>query len=183
MTFHPSISAEQRERIIELARAGGARNKIAAEVGVGVGTVSRYAKAAGLSFDRSRTRAATEAARIDNAAKREALAIDVLSEVASTLASMKLSGPPTSTREEDQRARAVASLSRAMGETFRASPIGDTTVDEIRDAFRSFRGALHDSVRLRNIIQAYETKFGELSAEELEAADPSADRYGQVDQE
>lgn len=180
MTFHPPISDQQRERILELARAGVARNKIAIEVGVSAGTVSKHVRDAGLSFDRSQTRAATAAARIDNAAKREALAIDVLSQVATTLASMTKSGPPKSPRDEDSRARALASLSRAMGDTFRAAPIGDTTADEIRDAIRSFSSGLQETVRLRNIIQAYEDQYGELPTEVLEAAEHNT--YGQVDQ-
>lgn len=183
MTFRPPITNDQRERILELARAGVTRNKIAAEVGVGVGTVSRYANAAGLSFDRSRTRAATEAARIDNAAKRESLAIEILTQIAATTSALKESARPESPRDAEQRSRALASLSRAFGDTTRAAPLGDTRNDEIRDAIRGFIGSTTEHLRLMNTLRIYEAKHGPLAPDEIEAADPANDTYGQVEQE
>ncbi|MCI2424110.1 helix-turn-helix domain-containing protein [Saccharopolyspora sp. K220] len=54
----------------ELHAQGKTRNDIAREIGRSPSTVSRLAHAAGLSFDRSKTAAATQAKQRDNAARR-----------------------------------------------------------------------------------------------------------------
>lgn len=69
-TRKPTISNAKRKRIIELAEAGTGRNDIVREVGVAAGTVSKIVAAAGLNFDRSKTRDATEARKVDLAARR-----------------------------------------------------------------------------------------------------------------
>jgi IS30 family transposase len=68
------------QRIRELAAAGTARNEIARQVGCSPATVTRYAPAG--SFDRSSTAAAVQAHKIDAAAVRAKLALDLLSDAA-----------------------------------------------------------------------------------------------------
>lgn len=68
------MSAVERERILELHAEGVSRNAIARETGRGPGTVTRVVQAAGLSFERGpEVAAATEAKRMDNAARRARL--------------------------------------------------------------------------------------------------------------
>lgn len=173
MTIPPPISAEARARIVDLAAAGLSRNAIAAEVGVARRTVTKYANAAGHSFDRAATRAATEAARIDNAAKRETLAADILTEVATTVSRLKTAPPPADSREAEQRARALAAVSRAFGDTTRAAPItpGDQNA-EVREAVRAFTSSLTDIVAIQNKLDAYERRYGPI--------DDTPDTYGQA---
>jgi transposase-like protein len=61
-----------RAAIAEAIKAGGKRNEIAREHSVSPSTVSKIARDDGLTgaFDRSQTKNATEAARVDNAALR-----------------------------------------------------------------------------------------------------------------
>lgn len=62
-----SVSKNERDRIVELAKAGKSRNAIVREVGRSAGTVSKIVGDAGLSFDRSAVVAATEAKKADAA--------------------------------------------------------------------------------------------------------------------
>lgn len=68
------LSDDERDRILTLARHGKSCAEIAITVGRGKSTVSRACKAAGVTFDRAQTRAATEAKRADNASRRQDLA-------------------------------------------------------------------------------------------------------------
>lgn len=72
------ITDTDRQRVAELHTAGKGRNDIATEIGRSAGTVSKIAKALGLSFDREATRAATAAKVADAASRRAALALDLL---------------------------------------------------------------------------------------------------------
>src|SRR5690348_6130490 len=76
----PPTSDENKTRILELHAAGKSRNDIARETGIGAATVSKIVKAAGLSFDRSKTEAATAAKKADAAALRAQLALDYLAD-------------------------------------------------------------------------------------------------------
>lgn len=67
------VTDEDRERVRELHAAGRGRNEIAREIGRPAGTVTRIARVLGLSFNRSATRAATQARKTDLAARRTAL--------------------------------------------------------------------------------------------------------------
>lgn len=69
----PPISDAERDRIIELARQGMARNDIARETGRAAATVTKIAHNAGLSFDRSMTEKAVKARQIDLAERRTEL--------------------------------------------------------------------------------------------------------------
>lgn len=67
------LSDDERAAIVDAIRAGRSRNDVARESGRSCDTVTRIAKAEGLSFDRAATKHATEARRADNAARRERL--------------------------------------------------------------------------------------------------------------
>jgi hypothetical protein len=75
------VTPDERERIIASIRAGKGCNEIAAEVGRGPATISRIATAEGLSFDRSQTRAATEARQADMQARLTDLSEQLLTDV------------------------------------------------------------------------------------------------------
>jgi len=64
------VQPAQRARVIDLIKLEHGRNAIALEVGISTAAVSRIAKAAGLSFKKAQTAAATEVRRIDRAATR-----------------------------------------------------------------------------------------------------------------
>lgn len=68
------ITPGKRRKIVQDIRAGKGRNQIARDNGVGAGTVSRIADELGLALDRSMTKEATQAALVDHAARRTALA-------------------------------------------------------------------------------------------------------------
>lgn len=61
------------ERIRDLHGQGLSRNKIAAELGRSMSTVTAAADRLGLTFDRTRTEQATKARQIDNKARRAAI--------------------------------------------------------------------------------------------------------------
>ncbi|MFH9293841.1 hypothetical protein [Streptomyces sp. NPDC017520] len=75
------IPDEQRDQVVELARAGRARNEIAREVGISTASVSRICADAGVGFDRSLTAAALQARVIDLKAARLGLATSMLDDV------------------------------------------------------------------------------------------------------
>lgn len=67
------ITDEDRKRVRELHAQGLGRNAIAREMGRGRRSVSDLAAEMGLTFDRTATAVATEARKIDAAARRAAL--------------------------------------------------------------------------------------------------------------
>lgn len=67
------ISDTIRQQILDLHAAGTSCNAIAKQAGVSASTVSKVCKAAGLTFDRGRTRAATASHAIDAKARRAEL--------------------------------------------------------------------------------------------------------------
>lgn len=77
MTDGP-VHEEKRAQVAKLVAEGVSRNQIAKDLGIGAATVSRIAKAEGLSFDRSMTRAAVEARSVDLADSRTKLAEKML---------------------------------------------------------------------------------------------------------
>lgn len=79
---HRPITDTDRERIRELHAQGLSRNEIARQLNRGQRTVSNLAAAMGLTFDRAyRTGAATEARKMDAAARRAELALQLLDDV------------------------------------------------------------------------------------------------------
>ncbi len=73
-----AISDAQRQQVLALHAEGLARNEIARQVGVAAGSVTNICRDAGLSFDRSETKHATEARAVDLAAGRIRLAEKML---------------------------------------------------------------------------------------------------------
>lgn len=65
------------DRLAALHAKGATRNEIARALGCGVATVTRHAKALGLSFDRSATAAAVAAKQVDARARRQQLIADL----------------------------------------------------------------------------------------------------------
>lgn len=72
------IPARKRNRIASSIRDGLTRNEVARKHSVAAGTVTRIAKAEGLSFDRSKTKNATEARQADTDAMKVKLAGETL---------------------------------------------------------------------------------------------------------
>ena len=72
------VDSASRARVVDLARQGLGRNEIAAQTGVAAASVTKIVADAGLSFDRSATKAAVEARSIDAKAKRAELMIGLL---------------------------------------------------------------------------------------------------------
>lgn len=83
----PVTEAEER-RVIELHGQGLSRAAIAREVGRAPSTVGRIASAAGIEFDRSKTKRATEAKRADNRSRRADLISGAYSEALKILRRM-----------------------------------------------------------------------------------------------
>lgn len=75
---HPPVTQAERDRIVELHGQGLSRNAIAKEIGRGGRTVSRIADELGLTFERTRTAAATAAKKADGAARRAHLQVEAL---------------------------------------------------------------------------------------------------------
>jgi transposase-like protein len=61
------LSDAEREKIADAIRDGKHRNEICREFGRSAGTVTKIAQDHGLAFDRSATKHATEALKVDNA--------------------------------------------------------------------------------------------------------------------
>lgn len=70
--FDP-IPDEDRQRVLDLHAQGMSRNDIARETGISAGSVTNIVTAAGLSFDRTATAAATAARQADLADRRTSL--------------------------------------------------------------------------------------------------------------
>lgn len=73
-----AISDAQRQQVIDLHSQGIPRNQIARDVGISAGSVTNICRNAGLTFDRSETKHATEARQVDLAAGRIRLAEKML---------------------------------------------------------------------------------------------------------
>jgi hypothetical protein len=73
-----AISDTQREQVLKLHAQGHPRNEIARLTGVSAGSVTNICRDAGLSFDRSATKQASEARTVDLAAGRIRLAEKML---------------------------------------------------------------------------------------------------------
>lgn len=73
-----ALSEDQKARVLALHAEGLARNEIARRVGIAAGSVTNICRAAGIAFDRSETKQATEARRVDLAAGRIRLAEKML---------------------------------------------------------------------------------------------------------
>lgn len=72
------VSPEKRADVLRLHGEGKGRNAIAAETGVSTFSVSKIVAAAGGSFDRAKTKALTEARKVDLAELRARIAVKML---------------------------------------------------------------------------------------------------------
>jgi hypothetical protein len=169
MTIPAPITAEQRDQIVALAQQGMTRNAIAKETDVSAGTVTKYARLAGISFDRSKTKAATSARQADSAERRATLAARILDGVDSALTDLETGSKAA--REIEQAARSLAHLGRALGDTAKSSPLADTTQHEARDAIMAFSASLSINVEMQRRLEAYEAMHGSLD-------DLPPDNYG-----
>ena len=68
------VTDETRASVVQLHAAGKGRNEIAVELDIAAASVSAIVKAAGLSFDRSKTSVAVKAHQVDLAIQRAELA-------------------------------------------------------------------------------------------------------------
>lgn len=73
-----AISEDQKAEVLALHAEGLARNEIARRVQISAGSVTNICRDAGLTFDRSETKQATEARQVDLAAGRIRLAEKML---------------------------------------------------------------------------------------------------------
>lgn len=79
------ITDEQRRQILDCHAEGMGRNDIARTVGVSAGSVTKIVTNAGLTFDRSATRAATAARQDDLAERRSRLLTGMYAETEAVL--------------------------------------------------------------------------------------------------
>ncbi|MGW1679377.1 helix-turn-helix domain-containing protein [Saccharopolyspora sp. NPDC002376] len=77
---------EERARVRRLHAQGKTRNDIAREIGRSPSTVSKIARELGLTFDRSKTAAATHAKQVDNKTRRAELSAELLRRAGELLA-------------------------------------------------------------------------------------------------
>ncbi|WP_433793951.1 helix-turn-helix domain-containing protein [Actinoplanes sp. CA-252034] len=77
---HPPITAEERQRVAKLHAEGRSRNAIATELGRSGRTISKICSEHDppLTFERTRTAAATAAKKVDGAARRAQFQLDAL---------------------------------------------------------------------------------------------------------
>ncbi|WP_217169624.1 hypothetical protein [Streptomyces sp. AC512_CC834] len=104
------IPDAQRKEVVSLARSGLSRNEVARRTGVSTASVSRIAKTAGVSFDRTATSTAVEARVIDLKAARVHLAGNLLDDVAAARARLHHTTEP---RDFFDLARSVGVLTNA----------------------------------------------------------------------
>ena len=74
------VTPRERARIVAAIKAGGTRNDVAREYGRSQGTITGIAEKAGLTFDRSAIKEATEARTTDIRARLAALAEGLVSD-------------------------------------------------------------------------------------------------------
>ncbi|GAA1819355.1 hypothetical protein [Actinomadura chokoriensis] len=134
------IDDETRKRVLEEARAGASRNEVARRTGVSTASVSRICKAAGHTFDRTKTIKATAARLVDLKAMRVSLSGDLLGDVGEARARMHDSD---SARDFFHLARSVAALTHAHVMLVRHD--GD---DPGLEAAKSVLGNLMDALRI-----------------------------------
>lgn len=75
------VTDDERAQIIAYVRDGNSRNDTARHFKRSPSTISRIAHAAGLNFDRSKTKAATEAKQADNRERRAKITETMLDQI------------------------------------------------------------------------------------------------------
>ena len=81
MAARTTWTPEQDQQLVDLHAQGFPLVQCATRMGCGTATLSRHAKALGLTWDRSKTKAATEARVADNRATRSTIEAGLLADV------------------------------------------------------------------------------------------------------
>ncbi|WP_417216413.1 helix-turn-helix domain-containing protein [Arthrobacter sp.] len=130
------LTPEQRDQIVELAQQGHSRNHIARTVGCSGTTVRKYATAAGYTFDREATAAATQAKQIDQRARRTEINATILDRIQNAMSGMGKADDP---RAFQAFAQSAASLARAHAELARLNPPEeDQNIEAMKAALAGF---------------------------------------------
>lgn len=153
MASAPPWTDADDQRLIDLHAAGMTLNAIAKEMDRSTSTIHKYAERAGLSWDRSQTQAATEAKKIDAAARRADLELLYLEKATGVLSQLDqpatvlfldvkngrvLEHPVPRPQPADQRNIAQASATMANA----ANRLRDITVDTETSAVDKWTAAM-----------------------------------------
>lgn len=133
-----ALSDATRQEIVDLIKAGGGRNEVAREVGVSGRTVSVVAEKAGLTFDRTQTRKATEARLVDAKARRATLGLEMLGDLEE--ARLRLA-EATGARDFQLTAQGLDALTRAYSNMLKLD-LGDGGMEEARGLLGTIIGAI-----------------------------------------
>lgn len=131
------FNADMREQMTLLVSEGLSCNAVAKRLGVSPSTISRHAKAAGLSFERSQTARAVEAARMDAAGRRAEVGAALLEDI-SRGRSDRLPAVGDA-REFQQVAQGIAALARAYKDlALLPSPADNSSEDQVKASLVKF---------------------------------------------
>lgn len=130
-----TLTDEQREQIVTLARAGTPRNEIARQLECSPGTVTRWAHKAGVAFDRAATAEAVAARQIDMQALRTDAAALGLTQA---ISAARLAATMQTPEALDKLGRAFASFARGHAELHRIDDHTDNNVEEVKAALLGF---------------------------------------------
>ncbi|SCL43426.1 hypothetical protein GA0074692_6877 [Micromonospora pallida] len=103
MTRPRPVTQADYDRVKELHAQKLSRNAIAKEMGRSGKTISRIADELGLTFDRERTKVATQAKKDDAAARRAKLQVDALAGAQKLMGQMFLQGQDLQLRWQGER--------------------------------------------------------------------------------
>lgn len=140
------IPEQQRENVLDLARAGHSRNEVARLSGISPASVTRICSAAGVSFDRSSTAIAVQARVIDMKHARGLLASGLLDDIAEARRRLHRAGEA---REFFDLARSVAALANAH---VRIAGVDDA--DQGAEEARSMLGSLMTALGVHHAAEA-----------------------------
>ncbi|MGW1489793.1 helix-turn-helix domain-containing protein [Streptomyces sp. NPDC002402] len=132
------IRERDREAVRRLHAEGQSRNAIASAIGRSAATVSKIAKAEGLTFaGGARVAAATEARRADAAERREQLADNALDGALDQVERVGAADSARDARDYATAARALTEVHTKVAELARTSSTGSTggsMLDRLADA-------------------------------------------------
>jgi len=173
----PTPSREDlASRVAELHAAGLGRNQIARELGVGGRIITELARELSLTFDRRRTRTATDAREADSRERRSKLAARILDAAEADLERITALSAPQDALDAERRTRGIANIARAVESTIKAAPIVDEDPNSIvRDAVKSFTAGLQASNDLYRRLEAYEALYGPIDVPDDTYGRPPAD--------
>ncbi|MFE6689629.1 helix-turn-helix domain-containing protein [Streptomyces sp. NPDC057743] len=132
------ITDRDREAVRRLHTEGKSRNEIARTIGRSAATVSKIARAEGLTFSGgARVAAATEARRADAAARRELLADEALDGALGQVTKTTTAENARDARDHATAARALTEVHARVAELARATGTGSSAgsmLDRLADA-------------------------------------------------